>query len=190
MKAQQPSSCPFSLALNGVLSHEHGQEIALLGCDQLELLASGQFLYRFALSSERPGNTKKATRALLHQLPFASRSIDCLVLWKTLSLDAKCYQQIHEASRVLRPEGRLLIVSQRQLPGLLAIRLMAEHCGLDYQYRHLVQKNQGSWWQRLNQVLPLDYLGYIAVFKRTESGLTPLPSLWEWADVRETYASR
>ncbi len=59
--------------------------------------------------SEPSSSTAVHLLAEFHALPFATNSLDLVVMPHTLEVAADAHQTLREAERVLRPEGRLLI---------------------------------------------------------------------------------
>jgi len=59
--------------------------------------------------SNRPSSSWHIIEGENHELPFASESIDLLILPHVLEFAADPHQVLREVERVLRPEGRLII---------------------------------------------------------------------------------
>lgn len=82
-----------------------GYNAVQLGLPQHDLLRASRIPFRF-----RAGQTDGVTvRADAPQLPFASQSIDLLLLPHLLEFSAHPHQILREAERVLMPEGQIII---------------------------------------------------------------------------------
>ena len=76
-----------------------------LGLPQLDLLRSNRMPFRFYCTEDGPGQV----RASPLQLPFASNSIDLVVLPHVLEFSENPHQVLREVERVLVPDGSVLV---------------------------------------------------------------------------------
>lgn len=94
-----------------------GLQAAQIGCETLDFLAHNRAQHRFRCGPLRPdhdivrqGNTPFALSTDAAALPFGTDSLDLLVLPYVLEFHPQPHQVLREAQRVLRPEGRLLVL--------------------------------------------------------------------------------
>lgn len=109
-----------SATAESLLGDVFGLQAAQIGCESLDLMAGNRIQHRFrcltgnhgtALPSRIGSNvTPIALEADAAALPFDSDSMDLLVLPFMLEAHPDPHQVLREAQRVLRPEGRLLIL--------------------------------------------------------------------------------
>ena len=98
-----------------IVADVFGFHAVQIGMPQINALAENRMPLH-ALLIHANDRQDQAKRYLWHQiegnpneLPFASDSIDLLVLPHVLEFAADAHQILREAERVLRPEGRLII---------------------------------------------------------------------------------
>nr|WP_157270095.1 class I SAM-dependent methyltransferase [Azohydromonas aeria] len=126
-----------------------------LGLPELDGLRMNRMPHRWRASDEDPGEDGERTRRLgvtLHcdadALPFASASLDLVVLPHTLELAADPHRALREVERVLVPEGRVVVIGFNPL-SLWGLR-----------------QRVGGWRRRLGSRAPLflpeagEMLGY------------------------------
>ena len=92
-----------------------GLQAAQVGCTALDFLARNRIQHRFRCSAPggplmNSGNTPTGVQADAAALPFATDSLDLLVLPYLLEFHLNPHQVLREAQRTLRPEGQLLIL--------------------------------------------------------------------------------
>lgn len=117
-----------------------GLQAAQVGCEALDFLANNRAQHRFRCGIAQPdartlpGNTPFVLSTDAAALPFDGDSLDLLVLPYVLEFHPHPHQVLREAQRVLRPEGRLLVLgfnplslwglrnslSQARMPGKVA----------------------------------------------------------------------
>ena len=86
-------------------------QVGLLGCENLYI--DETFIHNFILvSAEHRGETciKRLITACPAALPVASGSIDTLILPHVIDFEPDKHQVLHEAERVLKPNGRLFVL--------------------------------------------------------------------------------
>ncbi|WP_126445658.1 class I SAM-dependent methyltransferase [Sulfuricystis multivorans] len=77
-----------------------------IGFPQIDFLRANRMPLRFTCCEEGPCTT----RADPHHLPFATNSVDLVVLPHILEFDANPHQILREVDRVLVPEGSVLVI--------------------------------------------------------------------------------
>jgi SAM-dependent methyltransferase len=86
-----------------------GYHAIQLGLPEFDLLRESRITHLHRVSPEASGSTA-TVRAHYHELPFDEHSIDLCLLPHTLEFDANPHLVLREVDRVMRPEGRILIV--------------------------------------------------------------------------------
>ena len=89
-----------------LLSDIFGFNAVQVGFPRLDYLRANRMPLRFRCD-DRGGDV--AVRADLHHLPFASTSLDLVVLPHILEFDANPHQILREVERVLVPEGSVVV---------------------------------------------------------------------------------
>ena len=94
-----------------------GAQAAQIGCDSLDLMASNRIQHRFRCTTGQhgcapfnAGATPLAVKIDAAALPFDTDSMDLIVLPFVLESHRDPHQVLREVTRVLRPEGQLLIL--------------------------------------------------------------------------------
>ena len=102
--------------VDSLLLDVFGLQAAQVGCEALDFLAHNRIQHRFRCASPglslamNDGNTPIGLQTDAAALPFDSDSLDLLVLPYVLEFHSNPHQVLREVQRVLRPEGRLLIL--------------------------------------------------------------------------------
>ena len=100
-------------ALNESLEQVFGYHMLVTGTDvglELSRIGKTQRLFRLVTRT----NADQPLQAVLgasHELPFASDSVDALVLCHTLNTSSVPHQTLRECQRVLVPNGHLFVIS-------------------------------------------------------------------------------
>ena len=115
-----------------------------------------------------------------NELPFASESIDLLVLPHVLEFAADPHQILREAERVLRPEGRLVIsgFNPASLWGVrqyLSRLIGSPYLPRDGQFISLIRVK--DWLQLLNFTLDRGHFGCYKLPLQGQSGMTRMDFL-------------
>lgn len=92
--------------LDTVLADIFGFNAVQVGFPQIDYLRANRMPFRFCCSMQ--GDV--AVRGDAHHLPFATNSIDLLLLPHVLEFDADAHQILREVDRVLVPEGSVVVV--------------------------------------------------------------------------------
>ena len=80
-----------------------------LGLPQLDLLRESRIVHRVTVSPE-PAGPHNHVPAQFHELPFETQSIDLCVMPHVLEFSENPHEVLREIDRVLRPEGRVLVL--------------------------------------------------------------------------------
>ncbi len=81
-----------------------------LGCPELDLLRESRIVHRLTVAPEAVNGNEPTLRAQFHELPFEPQSIDLCVLPHVLEFTESPHEILREIDRVMRPEGRILII--------------------------------------------------------------------------------
>jgi SAM-dependent methyltransferase len=92
--------------LDDVTPDIFGYHALQLGLPEIELLRASRIAHRLRLSHE--GHPDLYAKG--HELPFATQSIDLVVLPHVLEFTTQAHAILREVDRVMMPEGRLLII--------------------------------------------------------------------------------
>jgi SAM-dependent methyltransferase len=94
-----------------------GLQAVQIGCETLDFLAHNRIQHRFRCTETpvpavpaRAADTPVAVQTDPVALPFATDSLDLVVLPYILEFNANPHQVLRESYRILRPEGQLLIL--------------------------------------------------------------------------------
>ena len=135
-----------------------------LGLAPHDFLRMSRIPQRFA--SDRDGTVK--VRLDFPQLPFATNSIDLLLLPHVLEFSQNPHQILREAERVLMPEGQLIICgfNPRSLWGLLRI-LWRKSGGYPWRGRFIALPRLKDWLALLGFEMAAGRLGcYVPPFRQ------------------------
>ncbi len=91
--------------LDEVLADIFGFHAVQVGLPAIPMLRASRITHRISVGLQAPGQVL----ALAHELPFASQSIDLVVLPHVLEFAESPHAILREVDRVLMPEGRLVI---------------------------------------------------------------------------------
>ncbi len=94
--------------LDNVVPDIFGYHAIQLGLPQFELLCESRIAHRVIASSQHTGTPN--VLAQFHELPFDAQSIDLCVLPHVLEFADNPHEILREVDRVMRPEGRILII--------------------------------------------------------------------------------
>lgn len=131
-------------ALDGVFGEQ---------CVQLGLWGENRTFLRFArtqrcsLLAESTAGDPNAV-GLLHQLPFASDSIDAVLLPHTLDYSDRPHAILREVDRVLRKDGRIVILGFKP-GGLWGLRRLIPGAGLPPGADNLISERRLRDWLQL-----------------------------------------
>lgn len=114
-------------SVQGLLNTTFGYHLVQIGATEVfrEVLASSRIRHRVLMPFEsEPGLDGPRVVGAVHQLPFASDSIDAVLLPHTLDFVSDPRGVLDEVERILIPEGRVLIVGFNALSSWGARRLL------------------------------------------------------------------
>ena len=80
-----------------------------LGLPKINLLRASRIVHRVTVAPE-VGLERNHVRAQFHELPFDTQSIDLCLLPHVLEFSENPHEVLREVDRVLRPEGRVLVL--------------------------------------------------------------------------------
>jgi SAM-dependent methyltransferase len=80
-----------------------------LGLPDVDLLRESRIVHRVTVAPE-PSGQANLVRAHFHELPFETQSIDLCVMPHVLEFSENPHEVLREIDRVLRPEGRILVL--------------------------------------------------------------------------------
>jgi len=92
--------------LDIVLADIFGFNAVQIGFPQVDFLRANRMPFRFHCCDPQPGVAVKSDP---HHLPFATNSLDLVVLPHVLEFDSSPHQILREADRVLVPEGSVVV---------------------------------------------------------------------------------
>jgi SAM-dependent methyltransferase len=94
--------------LDSVTPDIFGFHAVQLGLPAYDLLRESRMTNRMIVSPD--AHPAAAVVAEFHQLPFEAQSVDLCVLPHTLEFSASPHEILREVDRIMRPEGRILII--------------------------------------------------------------------------------
>lgn len=92
--------------LNETTPDIFGYHAVQLGLPAIDLLRESRITHRIRVAPEAGADL----RAQLHELPIESQSVDLCLLPHTLEFAANPHEVLREVDRIVRPEGRILII--------------------------------------------------------------------------------
>lgn len=154
-------------AVRALLSDRAGCTAVQVGCCGVHCLPEERFLQTFAIDVEDSGGQ---VRARLDALPVMSEKVDLLLMMHAMDRQGARNDWMVEAVRVLRPEGRLVVIGRYLWPfswlqwpraplGAWALRALAVRNGLA--------------WESVYRLRPLRGV-YVASARRSMFGMTAL----------------
>lgn len=131
-------------ALRVALSSLAGRVAVQVGACAHEAVPPGRFSDVFCLDRLEP---RAKVRSRLEALPLLSESVDLVLMMHSLDRPGPRGAWVAEAARILRPEGRLVVVGcrvwrcewlrERAAPlGVWRLRLLIGRSGLSWDYAH------------------------------------------------------
>lgn len=132
-------------ALDGIFG-EHCLQLGLWGDDRRFLRHART--QRTALVDEAPQGEGPSAIGLLHRLPVADDSIDCVLLPHTLDFSDRSHAILREVHRVLRSDGHLIVLGFKT-GGLWGLRRLIPGAGLPPGAEHLISERRLRDWLQL-----------------------------------------
>ncbi len=162
-------------ALQGVLASLAGRVAVQIGACAHNGVPLERFAETFYLDPVEP---QALVRARVEALPLMSESVDLMLMMHSLDRAGPRGEWVAEAARVLRPEGRLVVVGcrvwrgewlrDRAAPlGVWRLRVLIGRYGLSWEYA----RGLGAAAGRRHGV-------YVAVARRRMPGVTLLHPVW------------
>lgn len=126
---------------DGLVADIFGYNAVQLGIAQADLLRANRMPFRF-----KAGAGEVAVENAFDALPFASASLDLVVLPHVLEFAANPHQVLREVERVLVPEGHVVIAGFNPLSLFGLRRLLAGSTGCaPWQGQYLSQRRLKDW---------------------------------------------
>jgi len=94
--------------LDKVVPDIFGYHAVQLGLPQFDLLRESRIAHRVTVSPDAEG--KADVLAQWHELPFEAQSVDLCVMPHVLEFSSNPHEILREIDRIMRPEGRILIL--------------------------------------------------------------------------------
>jgi SAM-dependent methyltransferase len=98
-----------------------------LGMPQFDLLRESRITHRVIVDPKQG-----EVRAQFHALPFDAQSIDLIVLPHVLEFDENPHEILREVDRVMRPDGRILLIGFNPWSLFGARRVLAQSTRIDH----------------------------------------------------------
>jgi SAM-dependent methyltransferase len=165
--------------LNNLTADIFGFKAIQIGLPEINALQANRMPSKWLSSSHSPSNTSQDTPSLslVHdftELPFATQSLDLVVLPHVLEFASEPHQVLREVERVLIPEGQLIICGfnpaslwgARQAAG----RLSGKHF-LPQDSEFISVPRLKDWLKLLNMEVNRGYFGCYAPPCRTDKWL-------------------
>ena len=96
--------------LDAVAPDIFGYHAIQLGLPGLDLLRESRIAHRLIVAPNPIDGLQPEVRAQFHELPFEAQSIDLCVLPHVLEFAQQPHEILREIDRVMRPEGRILLI--------------------------------------------------------------------------------
>ncbi len=96
--------------LDTVVADIFGFNALQIGFPEMETLQANRMPFRFCCCAQQDAKGAAMLRSDAHHLPFATNSLDLVVLPHVLEFDANPHQILREVERVLVPEGSVVVV--------------------------------------------------------------------------------
>jgi SAM-dependent methyltransferase len=125
-----------------------GYHAIQLGLPQFDLLRESRIVHRVTVAPEAVGEAKPQVLAQFHELPFDAQSIDLCVLPHVLEFTERPHEILREIDRVMRPEGRILIVGFNPW-SLFGVRKLWSSQGYPWQGQFVSLVRMKDWLQLL-----------------------------------------
>ncbi len=137
--------------LDQVVPDIFGYHALQLGLPQLALLQESRIVHKVTVAPEgfgQPGPHFSFVGAQFHELPFDAQSIDLCLLPHVLEFTDKPHEILREVDRVMRPEGRILIIGFNPW-SLFGLRKLWHGRGYPWQGQFVSLVRMKDWLQLL-----------------------------------------
>lgn len=162
-------------ALQQLLSDRAGCTAVQIGGRGVSCLPTKRFLQTFHLDS---GGVEVQVRARMDALPLMSEKVDLLLMIHAMDRHGTRNDWMAEAARVLRPEGRLVVVGRYLWP-FAWLRWPKAPLGV-WGLRALSARHDLTW-ESVYRLRPIRGV-YVATMRRSMFGMTPLRLRWHRGD--------
>lgn len=151
LRAQKAKIEPF-------ITRNFGYHILQLGCSETHsLIQESPVGHKILFSPTYHGNVKQAV-ASNEELPLADDVIDVVLIHHALDFTEDSHKLLREATRVLRPGGRLIILGFNPYSNWGVCRLLNRRAGIPWCGRYISSRRIIDWLKLLQ--LQLDDLSY------------------------------
>lgn len=159
--------------IDATVSDIFGFNALQIGLPQIDLLAENRIPFRQKADDRPSGGPPVDVRCDLRALPFASNSIDLVLLPHVLEFHEDPHQVLREVERVLIPEGQLVLTGFNPLSLWGAARHLPTHAGIfPGNGRYLSVLRVKDWLQLLGFEVDRGSFGCYAPPCRSERWLT------------------
>jgi SAM-dependent methyltransferase len=136
------------LWLDQVVPDIFGYHAIQLGFPQFDLLRESRIVHRVTVAPAAVNEVKPHVQAQFHELPFEPQSIDLCVLPHVLEFTELPHEILREIDRVMRPEGRILILGFNPW-SLFGVRRLWSSQGYPWQGQFVSLVRMKDWLQLL-----------------------------------------
>ncbi len=136
--------------LDAVTPDIFGYHAIQLGLPQFDLLRESRIVHRVVVAPNLTTLDSETTRVLaqFHELPFDEQSIDLCVMPHVLEFAQNPHEILREVDRVMRPEGRILIIGFNPW-SLFGVRRAWSSKGYPWQGQFVSLVRMKDWLQLL-----------------------------------------
>jgi SAM-dependent methyltransferase len=130
--------------LDQIMPDIFGYHAIQLGLPQVDLLRESRIVHRLTVDPREPAGVK----AHWHELPFDAQSIDLCLLPHVLEFNDNPHEILREIDRVVRPEGRILIIGFNPW-SLFGVKKLWSSRGYPWQGQFVSLVRMKDWLQLL-----------------------------------------
>jgi SAM-dependent methyltransferase len=138
--------------LDTVVPDIFGYHAIQLGLPQFDLLRESRIVHRVSVApaavGSETGEVKPHVFAQFHELPFDTQSVDLCVMPHVLEFTEQPHEILREVDRVMRPEGRILIIGFNPW-SLFGLRRLWSSQGYPWQGQFVSLIRMKDWLQLL-----------------------------------------
>ncbi len=125
-----------------------GYHAIQLGSPDLDLLRESRIVHRLIVAPAEVNGKQPDVKAQFHELPFEAQSIDLCVLPHILEFTQQPHEILREIDRVMRPEGRILIIGFNPW-SLFGVKKLWTSSGYPWQGQFVSLVRMKDWLQLL-----------------------------------------
>jgi SAM-dependent methyltransferase len=130
--------------LDQIVPDIFGYHAIQLGMPQVDLLRESRIVHRLTVDPV----ARAGVRAQWHELPFDTQSLDLCVLPHVLEFNSNPHEILREIDRVVRPEGRILIIGFNPW-SLFGVKKLWNSRGYPWQGQFVSLVRMKDWLQLL-----------------------------------------